>query len=473
MKKLIFCLTLFVFTLSGFSQPLTPYAPNVVVQDINGVTHDLYNYLDQNRKVVLEFYNSTHTASINSRPGVEDLYTNFGLGGDLSHAILSIDLDSNTNTESAFQAAYGISSAITDSIQKFMAYNPDVNKPMFIIICPDRLWQVRYGSIFDDESYITSMSSNCASLSSHTLDGKIFEYFGNPQYCDGANEASFYLQNYSYENPLTSAKIVAKEGGIERGSVIWNGSLDPYEIDTVTIELNDISGVDIITFELEEINSLTDGQIGNNSFSQMFQEGNIIQSELTFKFTTDFNPDQFEWYIVQEITGDTIWNSFDYTYQPNTAYQYDFDFHMFSDGCYEFFIEDSFGDGLINGVTPEGTALGSLMLLSDINDEILINEIAYEHGTSRKFSINKSLGSIELESTQIKLDENPFNNKMTISGLKGQGAIVNIISTDGKYIGSFSAENESMTIDTHDWKKGIYIIEVKEGEGTTVVKAIK
>lgn len=473
MKKLLFCLTLFVFTLSGFSQPLTPYAPNVVVHDIDGGVHDLYQYLDQNRTVVLEFYNSSNTASINSRPGVENLYNTVGLGGDLSHAILSIDLDSTTNTEAAFQATHGISSAITDSVQKFLAYNPDVNTPMFIVICPDRLWQVRYGSIFDDETYITSMSSNCPSLSPYALDGKILSYFGNPQYCDGATEASFYIQNYSMTDPLTSAKIVATEGGIERGSIVWTGNLEPYEIDTVTIELENIAGIDLITFELEEVNGVADTYTSNNSFLQTFNEGRAIRKGFTMKLTTDFYPDQIDWYIIQDVTGDTISDSFDYTYQPNTYYEHNFDFSAFFDGCYEIFIEDSFGDGLLNGVTPDGTAMGSFIIESDVNNEIIIDEIAFESGTSRKFSINKTLNTIEFEGTKVELQENPFTNSLVINGLQSEENVVNVYSIDGKFIESQSTLNQSLEINTGHWDNGIYVVEIKNSKGSTVLKAIK
>lgn len=473
MKKLLFYLTLFFLSFSGFSQPLTPYAPNVVVQDINGVTHDLYHYLNQNRKVVLEFYNSTHTASINSRPGVEDLYNNFGLGGDLSHAILSIDMDSLTNTEAAFQAAHGISSAITDSIQKFTAYNPDVNTPMFIIICPDRLWQVRYGSIFDDETYITSMSSNCPDLSSQVTDGKILKYFGNPQYCYGETQASFYIQNYSMTNALTSAKVVAKEGGLVRGTANWTGYLEPYEVDTVTVDLENIAGVDIITFELEEVNGITDSYTSNNTFTQIFNEGREIRKGFTMKLTTDFNPDQIKWYIIQLATGDTISDNFNYTYQPNTYYEHNFDFSLFVDGCYEFFIEDTFGDGLINGTTDQGVALGSFVIETDVNNEILIDEISYEHGTSRKFSVNKTLGTEETELTELSLENNPFTNALTINGLNGTEAIVNILTIDGKTLGNYKVLDHSLNINTQDWQSGIYMIHVKQNGVSTILKAIK
>ena len=473
MKKLLFYLTLFVFTLSGFSQPLTPYAPNVIVHDINGVEHNLYTYLDQNRTVVLEFYNSTNTASINSRPGVEDLYTMYGLGGDLSHAILSIDLDSTTNTEAAFQAAYGISSAITDSVQKFTEYNPDVNTPMFIIICPDRLWKVRYGSIFNDESYITSMSSSCAELSSLNTDGKILEYFGNTQYCSGETEALFYVQNYSMEDPLTSAKIVAKEGGIERGSVVWTGYLEPYEIDTVVLPLSGIGGVDILTFELEEVNGITDSYLSNNSFIQTLNEGKEIKETFNMKLTTDFNPDQIRWYIIQDATGDTISDNFNHTYLPNTLYEWDFNFSLFIDGCYEFFIEDTFGDGLINGTTPEGQALGNLVLTTDVNDQILLNDIGYEHGTSRKFSVNKSLGTIEFEETSILLAKNPIGDQLTVTGLSNDHDVVKVYTVDGKYIDTYKVLGQEVSVNTQNWENGIYIINVLGKNGSTILKAIK
>ncbi len=473
MKKLLFCLTLFIFTLSGFSQPLTPYAPDVTVQDIDGNNHHLYTYLNQNRTVVLEFYNSTHTSSINSRPGVADLYNMFGLGGDISHAILSIDLDSTTNTEAAFKAAYGINSAITDSIQKFTAYNPDVNTPMFIIICPDRLWQVRYGSIFDDETYITSMSSNCSSLSAQVNDGKVFEYFGKPQYCSGQTEASFYLQNYSMSNNLTSAKIVAKEGGIEKGSLLWTGNLEPYELDAVTIELNDISGVDIITFEIEEVNGVLDTYTSNNSFVQIFNEGKEIRTGLTMDLITDFNPDQIRWYIIQDFTGDTISNNFNHTYLPNTAYQFTFDFTLFPEGCYEFYVEDTFGDGLINGTTPDGEALGQLTITTDNNDELLIDEINYEHVINRKFSVNKTLGVVDVTETKIQISKNPFTSNLIIDGLSDADKLVKVYTIDGKFIDAISVNSSKLDINTTQWESGIYIVDVQGSNGSTILKAIK
>ena len=62
MKKtltlLLICLTFLVNAQTGMLNG-SGYAPDITVTDINGNTHNLYNYLDSGKVVVLEFLSVT------------------------------------------------------------------------------------------------------------------------------------------------------------------------------------------------------------------------------------------------------------------------------------------------------------------------------------------------------------------------------------------------------------------------------
>ena len=56
MKHLLIVLSFFIFTNTSAQYGMlngTGYAPNVTVVDLNGVTHDVYEYLDSGYVVVL------------------------------------------------------------------------------------------------------------------------------------------------------------------------------------------------------------------------------------------------------------------------------------------------------------------------------------------------------------------------------------------------------------------------------------
>lgn len=459
MKTLLFYFLLISISILGFAQPNTPYAPNVVVHDIDGVKHDLHHYLNQNRTVVLEFYNSSKAASINSRPGVEDLYNTVGLGGDLTHQIISIDMDSNTSTEADFRTDYSIQNAIVDSIQNFGAYNADLNRPMFIVICPDRLWKVRFGSIFNDESYITALSASCAPLSTKVKDGKIFKFTKYPQYCDGQAEVSFYFQNYSQSNSLSVAKIFAREGGDYRGDVTWYGDLKPYEIEEVTMEVEGISGIDYIEFELEQIDGLYDTYDANNTIVQFLSEGLFVRKEIEIEIVTDYNPEHINWYVIRDLVGDTVYSNENNNYLANTTYNRTLDFSTHGQGCYELFIEDTFGDGILNGTTPDGVANGKFKVTSDQGD-VIFDEIAYEKGTSRKFYIDKYLNiSNYIEEINV-IKQNPIQSVLNIENMREGLKYISVFSSDGKQIISLSENSSALSIDAKSWENGVYIVSV-------------
>ncbi len=472
MKKTfyIFLISLFhLFSAQVYAQPATPYSPNFQITDMDGVPHDLYTFLDAGRTVVIEFFTVNSPVSENSREGMNILQSTYGTEGDFSMMFFGVEMDTSNSAENQYVADHTITFPIINDFTALEAlYGAKESTPMFIIICPDRLWKVRYGSIFDDTSLILNLSNQCNELSDRVRDGKILHYFGEDQFCEGELTAELYLQNYSETNNLTSAKISAWEGTELRGTTTWNGFLEPYELDTVSFDLFDLDTLSDIVFRLDSINLMPDTFIDNNSIERTLEEGPQVGPQSTLEIYTDFNPEQTTWYI-EDVNGDIFYESS--LLWPNSFNS--LGLYMYEEGCFRFVIEDSFGDGIINGTTPEGEASGSVKIYNHLGDTIF-NENDFENGTSLRFYVNPNLDLNELNPTNfavypnpstgdvhIVLDEDQIGSEVSVYNLLGTIVYQNI-KTDYNY----------HLLSTNKWAKGIYIIEVKNGSKLSSQKLI-
>ncbi len=129
------------FSLQAYSQTSLTQAPDFTVTDVHGVTHNLFDYLDDGKHVVVDFFFTTCGPCISSVPIINDAFTMFGCNtgeviflsidnGDTDAEVLQYELDygallpaasGNDGGGDAVNNAYGIS-----------AY------PTVILIAPDR-----------------------------------------------------------------------------------------------------------------------------------------------------------------------------------------------------------------------------------------------------------------------------------------------------------------------------------------------
>ncbi len=463
MKKTfyIFLISLFhLFSVNLYAQPSTPYSPNFQASDINGVPYDLYTILDEGKTVVLEFFTVNSPVSLNSREAMTILQSTYGTEGDFSMMFFGIEMDTLNGGETQFIADHNITYPIIDDLAAMgELYRADPTTPMFIIVCPDRLWKVRYGSLFDDTSLILNLTNQCLDLSDRERDGKIFHYFGEDQFCEGELTAELYFQNYSETNNLSSALISAWEGTEFRGSTIWNGSLEPYEIDTVSFDLFGLNTLSEISFRLDSINTMIDTFIDNNFVMRNVEEGPHVGIDLTLELHTDSFPEETTWYIEDDM-GDILHQSS--LYWPNTLNT--IVINMYQEGCFRFVIEDSFGDGILSG---------SVILYNHLGD-IIFNENDFESGTSQRFYVNHNLELNELDNSSFDIFPNPSSDKVQIVLNNDQmSSTISVYTILGDLVYQKSMEDYNYhLISTQEWSSGIYIIEVKNGSKTSTQKLV-
>jgi hypothetical protein len=180
--------------------------------------------------------------------------------------------------------------------------------------------------------------------------------------CDTIAEIGITFINYGVDT-LTSANIVYQINSEPEMIIPWTGELLQGESETIMITADVVmEGTNTITARTTMPNGVPDEDASNDEISRTFlivSEGVTIRLELL----TDDYPAETTWEIRDDM-GDLIYAGGPYDL-PQNLYVEEF---CFPDGCFDFTIFDSFGDGIqFNGVegyyrilNEEGVVLASI-----------------------------------------------------------------------------------------------------------------
>ena len=142
MKQLIIVLSFFIFTNTSAQYGMlngTGYAPNVTVVDLNGATHDVYEYLDSGYVVVLELVSASCATCAAYAAGTENSYNLYGPGGNNSARFIGLETNSNTTNTMVtnFASTYGITFPIANNIVPANINYQLYYTPSYYVIYPD------------------------------------------------------------------------------------------------------------------------------------------------------------------------------------------------------------------------------------------------------------------------------------------------------------------------------------------------
>ena len=121
MKKLftilLICLTFLANAQTGMLNG-SGYAPDITVTDINGNTHNLYNYLDSGKVVVLELMSVTCGHCQSHAAGTENSYQTNGPSGTNVARFLGLEVNAATDSAAVanFASTYGVTFPISNNI---------------------------------------------------------------------------------------------------------------------------------------------------------------------------------------------------------------------------------------------------------------------------------------------------------------------------------------------------------------------
>ena len=471
MKKLLFIL-LTCFSLNSFAQLADGIAPNFTVQDINGNSHTLYDYLDAGYYVVMDVSATWCPPCWNYHSGhhLKTIWENHGPAGEPGVlpsttddvVVLFVEGDNNTGmsqlngtASSGTQGNWieGIDYPIIDDASITSLY--EVNAyPTIFTICQYRN-VTNTGQVNGENYYNTIINLDCAEL----IDGRnlsAVNYIGLTASC-GDFEIGAKFQNLGTE---TINEFTAKlyNGEEELASETYNGELGIYESVNVTFGTFNFEETTDIKIKIDENDNFNgDNEIMQQLVSEKTQQDAIV------KVTTDNFGSQCSWKIKNE-TGSVIASGGPYADHSNTStfvaqVQDDQQISIEQGGCYTFEVNDSQGNGMY---FYDPTFFRILDM--DGNTILNINGNEYSSDISKEFyNINPSEPtSISEFKNEFALYPNPANEMLNIefdSQFNNENTTVTVSNMLGKdLIKINNIISNKATIDISSLTNGIYFV---------------
>lgn len=386
-NKIVGGLLLFVLIMASFTSKAQNFElqEDFTITDINGETHNLYEYLDEGKTVFVELFATWCSScwSHHQQGYFKELWELRGPEGTNDVMILMIEEDLNTAEAGIYgdgsfgdwtaetpYPIFNITTAEEDNIFSPSSY------PTFYTITPNRVITEFEGVHFIN-NYVDIVE---AALPVATQDSEIaiLAYNGDTEYCESLNTA-ITIQNLGLM-PLNLAEIVVRNESNEEVAVFgWQGNLNTYEIETISLDAFDFDvAMQNLTFE-----AIPSGNgVGNYSnLTVGFERPTTTSDTINLEITTDNFGFETYWAVLNEnneivadggnpevgLNGGGLQTISSGGYESNATFNEEI--ILEANQCYSFVVIDDYADGICcnngNGFFRLTTPNGELLHIND------------------------------------------------------------------------------------------------------------
>lgn len=505
MKKALLLMVVAVMssTMSFAQLPAGSFGQDFTITDQFGVSHNLYNYLDQGYTVYLDISATWCPPcwDFHLSGSLDELYANHGPAGapgvsaNTTDDVMVIWIDGDGQTTDADMAGTGgntqgnwlnpsgtavafplanPATALANSINDdyAIAYYPTVYR-----ICPNRI-VTEVGP--NDAAGLYATMQECPPPAFQSNDPSMLSYDGDLATC-GNVDVAVTIQNNG-TSPLTACTITVT-GGTAPLTFNWTGNLATYAVETVNVGSVTLTGSTNLNVSITS----ADDNTANNSTSTPIAFAADGTTHVKLDILFDRYPEESSW-VITDDAGNTV-ASADYSTLPLPADNSTkiVDVYLPSTGCYTFTASDDYGDGFFD--TQWGAAANGHFIVTTVNDAGANFSTIWNYDGSYNFSeaaapsnVNTVVGIEEVSLTAgVSVYPNPANDFINVAyGLTNNSVVtVDVINVVGarvmtEYIGSQAAGNYTSRLDVSNLSAGVYMLNVTiNGTANTVRVTVK
>lgn len=327
MKKLLLSMLAVVsFWGSAMAQlPNGVIAPDFTLTDINNVTHNLYNYLAQGKRVYIDVsatwcgpcWNFHNTHALDDlwaqhgplgQPGVNQNTTNdcivLFIEGDVSTTNADL-LGSGPNTQGDWVT--GVKHPIID-LQQGSTFNNDYNIgyfPTIYMICQDKII-TEVGQQSAAALYAAGSTCPTGPANANVDLVAVAEYPAPPYMCGNALNPTLKFINYS-TSPITSATVNIKYNGATINTYNWSGNVAGNGVGTVTVPqfaYNAATGYNGYSWEIVAAGDVNPANNSKNLIWKVYTNSNAKVADYSEAFSGANLPNNFS--FMNANSGDLI-----------------------------------------------------------------------------------------------------------------------------------------------------------------------
>lgn len=480
--------------------PVGSVAPDFTLTDIEGNTHNLYDYLDEGYTVLIDISAawcgpcwSAHESGF-----MKTLYNQYGPSGTIEAGklmVLFVEGESG-NTEAQLHGTSGSGSVlfsqgdwvtgepypIIDNASLNTTY--DIGGfPTFTLVCPNRrvgFSTAGFGAAMAVPENWVPLIDDCPVPVSGTNVGTI-NVTTQTIACVGEPVAlKTEIQNLG-STTLTSATVTAKVEGTTVATFTWSGSLAPLASAVVTVGEYTFSSTKTVDYE---VTTSGDVEAGDNSRSLTTTAMASTFRTWNLEVKTDPYPGETSWKL-KDDAGAVVE---EHTYVgaaggaaggADASKTFNHVFNLDANKCYTLEVRDAYGDGLYGVSSAADTGY---IRLKDGAGAVIYS---YGGGYGGGYDIIAKTGStLDMEDliavNGIKVYPNPVADELTVSFdvVKSTKVTFNVVNILGQQMNiqseqTMSAGPNSAKINTANLAPGMYFVNISTTEGTVQQKFIK